>query len=96
MTIYTVYFTPSKIQEERLKLLDVSKSPEGDIYFLSMVFPDQSDTSYSTGRRILCDIHKEQYPELNLAKQVELYVSGQIKEAGAKYIKLSDVSLRFE
>jgi hypothetical protein len=86
-----------RIQEERLKLLDVSKNPEGDIYFLSMVFPDQSDTSYSTGRRIFCDIPKEQYPELNLAKQgVELYISGQIKEAEAKYIELSDVSLKFD
>jgi hypothetical protein len=86
-----------RIEEERLKLLDINKDPERDTYFLSMVFPDQSDTSYSTGRRILCDIPKEQHPELNLAKQgVELYISGQIKEAGARYIKLSDVSLRFE
>jgi hypothetical protein len=86
-----------RIKEERLKLLDVSKNPEGDIYFLSMVFPDQSDKSYSTGRRIICDIPKEQHPELNLAKQgVELYISGQIKEAGAKYIELSDVSLKFD
>ncbi len=86
-----------RIQEERLKLLDISKIPEGDIYLLSMVFPDQSDTSYSTGRRIICDIPKEQHPELNLAKQgVEIYISGQIKEAGAKYIELSDVSLKFD
>jgi hypothetical protein len=86
-----------RIEEERLKLLDINKNPKGDIYLLSMVFPDQSDTSYSTGRRILCDIPKEQHPELNLAKQgVELYISGQIKEAGAKYIELSDVLLKFD
>lgn len=86
-----------KIKEERLKLLEINKNPEGEIYLLSMVFPDQSDTSYSTGRRIICDIPKEQHPELNLAKQgVELYISGQIKEAGAKYIELSDVSLKFD
>lgn len=85
------------IKKERLKLFNIQKNPDGSVYTLSMVFPEQSSISYPAVRIISCDIEREKCPELNGANEGdEFYVSGQIEEAYAKYIRLSNVSLKFE
>lgn len=86
-----------KIERERLKLFDIHEYPEDGTFGLTMILPEESNESYLTGRKIFCTVEIEQYPQLNTAKKgLELYVSGQIKDAGSTYIKLSDVSLKFD
>lgn len=86
-----------KIERERLKLFDIHEYPEDGTFGLTMTLPDEIDESYLTGRKIFCTVERNQYPELNAAKKgLQLYVSGQIKDAGSSYIRLSDVSLSFE
>lgn len=86
-----------KIERERLKLFDIHEYPEDGTFGLTMILPEESNESYLTGRKIFCTVETEKYPQLNAAKKgLELYVSGQIKDAGSTYIKLSHVSLNFD
>jgi len=86
-----------KIERERLKLFDIHEYPEDGTFGLIMTLPDKIDESYLTGRKIFFTVERNQYPELNAAKKgLQLYVSGQIKDARSSYIRLSDVSLSFE
>lgn len=85
------------IQEEHLKLFDIHEYPEDGTFGLTMILPHESDESYLTGRKIFCTVERDKHPQLNAAKRgLEFYVSGQIEDAGSTYIKLSDVSLKFD
>jgi len=86
-----------KVENERLKLFQVEQYADEGTFGLTMIFPEELDESYLTGRKFFCTVQMDQYPELNAAKRgLEFYLSGQIKEAGSSYINLSDVSLKFD
>lgn len=86
-----------KVERERLELFDIHEYADEGTFSLTMIFPEELDESYLTGRKFFCTVERHRYPELNAAKRgLEFYLSGQIEEAGRSYIKVSNVSLNFD
>jgi hypothetical protein len=86
------------VENERLILYDARETGNEQKFSIIMIIPKQANRQYVTGRYISFIVDKEKYPELVAAKQgLEIYVSGRIEYAGVNpYIRLSEVSLRFE
>lgn len=86
-----------RVKNERLTLYDIRESGIEQNFHLTMFLPDEAAGQYVIGRAIICTVEKEKYPELIAAKQgLDIYVSGRIEYFGSTYIRLSEVSLRFE
>ena len=88
-----------KIKRECLKVLEINSLDE-DRYNLTLTLPDRPNLP-SSKWMILCDVSKDKYPELRVAKGgVVFYLNGEIKEMFrirlVPHITLSDVTLEFE
>lgn len=86
------------IENERLTLYDARILGTEQNFHLTLMLPEEAAGQYVIGRHIVCSVEKEKYPELVVAKQgLEIYVTGRIEYVGTNpYIRLSEVSLRFE
>lgn len=85
------------IENERLTLYDARILGTEQNFHLTMMLPEEAAGQYVIGRVIICNIEKEKYSKLVTAKRgLEIYISGRIEYIGPTYIKLSEVSLRFE
>lgn len=89
------------IKRECLKVLAVEVNPgDENIYNLHLTFPDQP-TSLKIELTILCEVSRDQYPQLHIAKEgMELYLSGEIEYTFRRFVEdfivLSNVTLEFE
>ncbi len=85
------------IENERLTLYDARILGTEQNFHLTMMLPEEAAGQYVIGRVIIFNIEKEKYSKLVTAKRgLEIYISGRIEYIGPTYIKLSEVSLRFE
>lgn len=83
------------VKREPLNLDHISI--EDQAFRILAVFPGKEYRPFTGGWGVTFEVDKDEHPELVGAKKgLQLYISGQIEDAGESYVQLSDVSLSFD